>query len=133
MELQFSKVMFTPDPAAWKHFTQAEGGTVGSDLRRRGRHLVVLAKRTAGKDTGELIASITMTYHPGRNPTVRVGSNVPHALMHHNGTRPHIILPEDQRLLKFRAGGKVIYARRVEHPGTRGSFYLTRHLRKVVK
>lgn len=35
------------------------------------------------------------------------------------GTRPHIIRPRRRRALRFRVGGAVVFARRVNHPGTK--------------
>lgn len=35
------------------------------------------------------------------------------------GTRPHVIRPRTRRVLRFAAGGDVVYARQVNHPGTR--------------
>ena len=34
------------------------------------------------------------------------------------GTRPHPILPRRARVLRFHAQGRVVFARRVQHPGT---------------
>lgn len=125
-------VVFTPDPVLWKHFTEAPDGTVGSDLRRRGRTLAFLAAGSAGKRTGQLAQSIKMQYFRAANPFVRVGSDVKHAYMHHEGTRPHVILPEDRETMRFKVRGRVVYAEKVVHPGTKGSKFLSRHLHKVV-
>lgn len=34
------------------------------------------------------------------------------------GVRPHVIRPRRARVLRFVSGGKVVYAKRVNHPGT---------------
>lgn len=125
-------VVFTPDPAAWKHFTTSPDGVVGSDLRRRGRTLAFLARGSAGKRTGQLAQSISVQYFTVPYAQVRVGSNVKHAFMHHEGTRPHIIKPEDRETMRFKVRGRVVYAEKVVHPGTKGTKFLSRHLRKVV-
>lgn len=35
------------------------------------------------------------------------------------GTKPHIITPKKARVLKFKSGGKTIFARKINHPGSR--------------
>lgn len=35
------------------------------------------------------------------------------------GTRAHVIRPRRKKFLRFRVGGRVVFARKVNHPGTR--------------
>lgn len=37
------------------------------------------------------------------------------------GTRPHVIVPRQRRALRWSSGSQVIFARKVNHPGYRGS------------
>lgn len=37
-----------------------------------------------------------------------------------DGTRAHVIKPRFKTILRFSTGGRVVFARRVRHPGTRG-------------
>lgn len=60
-----------------------------------------------------------------------IGSDVEYAEMVHDGTRPHIIRPRRKRALRFRVGGRVVYAKFVRHPGTRARPFLDRALREV--
>lgn len=56
-----------------------------------------------------------------------VGSSHPIALIHHEGTKAHIILPVKARALRFpgpTASG-FVFAKVVHHPGTRPNRYLT--------
>ncbi len=50
-------------------------------------------------------------------------------------TRPHIIRPRPERgpgaMLRFRVDGNVVYAKEVHHPGTKGSFMMTRALDQI--
>lgn len=41
-----------------------------------------------------------------------------------NGTKPHVILPRNKKVLRFTVGGNVVYARRVDHPGTKPNNFL---------
>jgi hypothetical protein len=58
---------------------------------------------------------------------VFVGSYDNVALLHHEGTVPHTILPRNAKWLVFYSErvGRVVYVKRVHHPGTRPNRYLT--------
>lgn len=107
-------------------------GPVGKDLRSRGRKLALLAAASVHKKTGRLARSINSKYVIAMNPSVLVGSDVRYAYDVHEGTPPHLIIPNRGRYLRFKQNGKVVYAREVHHPGTRATKFLTRHLRKVI-
>jgi hypothetical protein len=51
--------------------------------------------------------------------------------MVHDGTRPHIIRPKRAQALRFRIGGRVVFAKVVHHPGTRPRPFLDKALREV--
>ena len=40
------------------------------------------------------------------------------------GTKPHVIRPKTKKMLAFRVGGKMVFARKVNHPGTRAYNYM---------
>jgi hypothetical protein len=104
-------------------------GPVGKDLKRRGRNVKNAAQRFVGVDTGLLRASITMQMsYDVRGLKVRVGSKVPYALMHHNGTRPHQITASPGKLLRFPSRGRIVMIDRVNHPGTRPNPFLLKAL-----
>lgn len=42
----------------------------------------------------------------------------------HDGTRPHVIRPKNARFLVFEAGGRTVFAKSVNHPGTRARPFL---------
>ena len=111
-------------------------GMVGREMKRLGAEIITLARVQVGKRTGKLAASIHMAhYSSGRKQYIRVGSGVKYALMHHEGTRPHFIVPHPPRThLRFRARtGAVVYPTAVLHPGTRPNRYLSDQLRKVIR
>lgn len=63
----------------------------------------------------------------GGAPMVRVGSDSPIALLHHEGTRPHIIRPRNTAYLKFfsNRSNDYVFAKVVHHPGTKPNRFLT--------
>ncbi len=84
-------------------------------------------------DTGRLRASIRIEAR--RTLTLRsvftVGSDVEYAQMVHDGTRPHIIRPKRAQALRFRIGGRIVYAKVVHHPGTKARPFLDRAMREI--
>lgn len=100
-------------------------------VSRACRRIEAGAKREVRVDTGRLRASINRKVVP-KQYTVRgtVGSRVKYGLVEHDGAKRHHILPVKGRYLKFywKKVGRVVWLRRVDHPGTKGSFFLTKPL-----
>lgn len=93
------------------------------------------AKTIAPVRTGRLKASI----HP--DPVRRSGpwridtgvsADAPYAAPVHEGARPHVIRPRHARVLRFEVEGRVVFARRVNHPGQRAQPFLTNAVHRVV-
>lgn len=84
-------------------------------------------------DTGRLRSSIRAD--PPRvfslRGSVKVGSDVEYAGFVNDGTAPHVIRPRTKQVLRFRVGGRIVYAKVVNHPGTRANPFLDRALREV--
>jgi hypothetical protein len=106
------------------------GGTVPiyPALNRRAKQVQRAAKMLVGKDTGLLMSRITLSSRAAPPFWLfKVEGNTRYAYMHHEGTRPHLI----EGNLKFRGtGGRVVHARVVRHPGTRGNPFLRTALRR---
>lgn len=130
---------YVEDKPALKQFT-GWTGPIGRDLHRRLRTLQYRAKGSVGTRyaTGELRRDIEI-----RHRTVvdglqgEVGSwHTDHAAAHHEGARPHMIYPRAdnpiQRLV-FRVNGRLVFAKKVSHPGNRPNPFLTRWLREAVR
>jgi len=81
--------------------------------------------------TGRGISSLTWLLTG--EPSVRVGSNVYYMLYVHEGTRPHEIRPVNARVLRWVGPGGVVFARKVNHPGTTGDPFLVDAMRSVIR
>ncbi len=126
-------VYFVRNEAGWKSLTQGPDEIIGRYFRQRGILLEQLAKVQVGKKSRKLERSIHYTTgYVGSGFLTRVGSDNEIALLHHNGTRPHTILPKTGKTLRFHSHGKIVYARVVHHPGTKANRFLTDNLRKVI-
>jgi hypothetical protein len=120
------------DPVALAQFMRSPAGPVLRDLERRGTNVQIRARQLVRKRTRRLEKSIVK--RPGvdaKGPFVLVlTEGVEYALHEHDGTRPHVIRPKARRMLRFPAGGGVVFARSVSHPGTTGTKYLLRAMQE---
>jgi hypothetical protein len=104
-------------------------GEVGRHLAERGTRILIAAKNQVGVKTGRLKASINMRqYRSVGGQSLKIGSPLDYALIHHEGTRPHIITPDRAEFLRFSSRGRVVYTRVVRHPGTKPNKYLADNL-----
>lgn len=109
-------------------------GASRRELEIAARQVMNRAKILAPVDTGRLRASIRIESR--RTLTLRsvytIGSDVSYAVMVHDGTRPHKIRPKRPGgVLRFRVGGRIVYAKEVNHPGTRARPFLDRAVREI--
>jgi hypothetical protein len=81
-------------------------------------------------DTGTLSASGHYNVDRGISGAIgTVGYRADHAMAVHEGARPHVIRPRDPRgSLVFRAGGRLIFTKQVNHPGNQGNPWLYKAL-----
>jgi len=55
-----------------------------------------------------------------------IKGGVNYALFVHYGTRPHSIYPKNKKALRWKSGGKFVFAKRVNHPGYKGDPFFDR-------
>lgn len=124
----------TYNEAALYKLLNSPKGAVGLHMRKIGLEILAGSKSMVGIRTGRLKRSLAMRQGVrGRVQYVAVGSNVSHALMHHEGTGPHKITASPGRIMRFNVGGKVVYAHKVNHPGTKPRKYLTVPMARAVR
>jgi 3-methyladenine DNA glycosylase Mpg len=113
----------------------SDSGDVGRYAQRLQRRVVFLARRYVGKRTHRLERSIRgRVLRAGDGGImVEVTAHDDKALMHHDGTRPHLIYTRPGRALRFSDHGRIVYARVVHHPGTRPNPFLARALREAIR
>jgi len=125
---------FVLDRKAYEELTTSPNGMVGKHLRKKAMILQSLAQKQVGVDTGALRKSISYRVaRDGMGLVATVGANNRIALMHHNGTRPHIIMPRRAQTLRFYSHGRIVYSTLVHHPGTKPNKYLTDNLSRVIR
>lgn len=109
------------------------GGLVDRNLRRRVARVQQAAERLAPGSMGRGIRSSIRYEADG--PIGTVVSTHPATIFVVNGTRPHLIFPRRNRPnphLKFTVNGRVVYAKVVNHPGTRPNRFMIEALREAL-
>jgi hypothetical protein len=125
---------FVRNLAGWNDLTKNPEEIIGSYIKRRAMLLEQLAKQQVGKKSRRLQQSINHTMYYGAGGFIAsIGSDNKIARLHHDGTKPHIIVPKSAKTLRFNSHGKIVYAKVVHHPGTKPNKYLTDNLRKVIR
>jgi hypothetical protein len=110
-------------------------GMVGRSMSVLGSKMVTEAKAQVGKETGSLARSIGMSVsRAAYGVKLTVYAKDKKAYIHHEGTRPRVILPKNPGgILVFSKGTRVIKTERVMHPGTKPNRFLSDQLREVPK
>jgi hypothetical protein len=101
------------------------------DVERRAGNVHTDALRRVGRRTATLYASIRKQPRPeilAVDVVSGLRGRTPYMGYHHFGTAPHVIVPRGRKVLRFIQNGAVRFAKRVRHPGTTGTYYLTRAL-----
>lgn len=107
----------------------AKGKEIDRNIQARARRVANLAKMLApqGK-TGHLRSSIRVVRdRVEKGPTAfsyTVIADTDYAIYVHEGTRPHTIRPNTAKALRFEAGGGIVFAKVVHHPGTKAQPFL---------
>ena len=108
-------------------------------LKRVARVALGLMKANVAVQTGALRSSLYAVLS-GRS-TLKLGSTDPKAVFIEKGTKPHVILPRRPGgVLRFSVGiapavglGRVVFTRRVHHPGTRAKPFMRPAAREAHK
>jgi hypothetical protein len=109
-------------------------GMVGRYLHRLAEKIVVDAKHQVGVKTGKLRRSIRIEHTKyGREQAVKIGSRLHYAYLHHEGTKPHIIVPKGAHTLRFMSKGVMVRTRLVRHPGTKPNRFLSDQLARNIR
>lgn len=120
-----TRVFYRPNPRGQTEVLHSPNGMVADHLRNLGNLTQRIARQKAGKKTGKLARSIKPQLTSASTGLVmRVGSDNKIALLHHEGTRRHIIRARNAKALAFVWHGQLVFRRSVNHPGTRANPYL---------
>jgi hypothetical protein len=103
-------------------------GGPGERLLRAKAERVAATARVYAAGHGSIPAGIVVG--PYVDKSIQVISTNPHTILVHNGSPRHTIRPRRSGgVLRFEVGGRIVFARQVNHPGYRGDDFLARALR----
>jgi hypothetical protein len=120
---------FNIDPAGVAAVLRGPNGPVARRAIEDGELVKREAQRIVGVKTGRLRDTIVKRMSFDSNGiTVYIGSPERRALIHHEGTQPHLIEPARAKVLSWVSGGVRFFAARVHHPGTRPNRFLVNAL-----
>jgi hypothetical protein len=89
------------------------------------RSTLSLARAIAPVDTGHLRSQHVMDVQLLKTKIKgKVANTAKYAAAVHDGVGPHTIRARRGRVLRFSVGGRTVFARSVNHPGTRGNPWL---------
>lgn len=123
---------------AFESPTGMTGRWTGKKAHEVQAHAIVFAPKpgqSRGYATGETATTVRVKGPAlGRSgPEATVVSDTDHAVFVHEGTPPHVIRarPGGKMVFFWRKAGRVVFADRVNHPGTGANPFLVRALRAV--
>lgn len=112
----------------------AHGGLVDAYIMKLAKSTERIAQSTAPVAEGTLRDSIRSERYATMRSAWIVVADTPYAAAVSLGTKPHEIVPNKAKVLRFPTkGGTVVYTTRVNHPGTQPNPYLTNALRLAVR
>ncbi|MFJ4627194.1 hypothetical protein [Streptomyces sp. NPDC088847] len=120
-------VQVTVDQGALRRLLRSRSGPARQKLAARTERVAEIAKTQAPGSMGDFIDWRIVEDSRGLHGVVTCDH--PKVRLVLDGTRPHIIRPRRARALRFEAGGEVVFAQKVRHPGTRPNDFLARALR----
>ena len=97
-------------------------------VKEAGKLILRTEKEEAPVKTGNLRRTIQLDYRPIQ---ASIYPTVKYALPVHEGSRPHVIVPVRKKVLAFKSGGKMIFAKRVNHPGNKPNPFVERTVSKT--
>lgn len=114
--------------AAFKKAPDIADKELQQATKEAGKLILATEKEEAPVKTGQLRRSITLDYKP---ISVSIYPTVNYALPIHEGSKPHIITPKNKSVLAFKKDGKMIFARKVNHPGNKPNKFVERTVNKT--
>ena len=128
------KFKYNKNTLGYEYVLRAPQGITGRAMQGRANKIRNAARLQAGFRTGALKVSIEASrVKSGVNISYEIGSGLSYAMMHHEGTKPHLIHGRNGGMLRFTSQSRVVYSREVMHPGTRPNRFLTDNIWLALK
>lgn len=115
-------------------FLYGKQSKLGREMGKRSRLMEAAAKRNVKDRTGQLGRSISSSHNVrvGAGQQIVLKATAPYARAVHEGTKPRLIEPTKPRgVLRFVDSGRIVFAHKVLHPGTKPNPFLSQALKQV--
>lgn len=123
------KVTFVSNRAGMDKVLSSPSGPVFKMVKKWQATTLAVANRVTPADTGRLRGANEPTpiVVAGQKVIAGVENPTEYAMFVHEGTKPHVILPKNAKVLTWKPrGGAQVFARKVNHPGTKAQPWLAR-------
>lgn len=117
------------DAEAVQKWAHNRNGPIMRDIDRRATRVQTVMRAYVRVRSGLLLSTIRKrrSYVRGSVTVVAGSKKIDYTWFENYGTRPHIIRPKNKKYLRFVASdGRIVFTKLVHHPGTTGSFFITR-------
>lgn len=133
VQVQLKGGRVTIHPGAYQQLLADDSSGVLREMMRRGQNVLAEMYRQVPTDTGLLAATLRLqarTPGGGYGVVVAAGQDGVTDYLGYilDGTPPHVIRPRRKKALRFVAGGRVVFSKRVNHPGTAANNFILRSL-----
>ncbi|MFI0934573.1 hypothetical protein ACH4RG_22985 [Streptomyces sp. NPDC021019] len=115
------------DPGRIARSLRLRNGVVARRLATRTERTARIAEREAPGSMGNFVSWKVVDGPRGLQGVIVCDHPATRFVL--DGTRPHVIRPRRKKVLRFVIDGDVIFAAKVNHPGTRANDFLGRALR----
>lgn len=142
MSLVVSRASGSVDSSELNAYIANPVGPIRTDIRRRARNVQLAVLPRIPRRTGRLASTLRVDegFEGAGRPYVDVIVGIDGVTDYLgyilNGTPPHVITPHEDRPnphLRFLSGGGVVFAKSVNHPGTRANDFLTPALPQALR
>lgn len=124
-----AQVKFVSNRAGLNEVLSSPSGPVFKMVKKWQAATLGAANRATPADTGRLRGANepTPVVVAGQKVVAGVENPTEYAMFVHEGTKPHVILPKNAKVLTWKPrGGARVFARKVNHPGTKAQPWLAR-------
>lgn len=119
----------TIDSKAVTDYVRSKNGPIMANIDRRATRVQTVMRAYVRVRTGYLLSTIRKqrSYVKGTVTVVAGSKKIDYTAYENYGTRPHIIAARNKEYLRFvTKGGRIVFTKRVHHPGTEGSYFIDR-------
>lgn len=117
------------DAEAVTAYVRSKNGPIMQDIDRRATRVQTVMRAYVPVRTGYLLSTIRKqrSYIKGSVTVIAGSKKIDYTAYVNYGTRPHTIAARNKQYLRFvTSSGQIVFAKRVQHPGTKPTYFIDR-------